>query len=295
MKKTILFILPSLGTGGAEKVLCFLAQNLNKNLFSCSILITGKKTNNSFSTGETCVTFLGKNRVLSSVPDIFLFLIKQRPDIVFSSIGHLNTVMGLLSPLFIKTKFIIREASVVSVMQKFAVKNVSGTNFLSKWAFNNVDKVVCQSTDMANDFKALYNINDSKIVVIGNPITSEVASVNNKKCEIPNKFITIGRLSKEKGHNRILKVLARLERDFSYLIIGDGPERKNLIKQINTLGLSDKITHITYTDNVDKYLCEYDLFLQGSYVEGFPNAALESCAVGTPVLAFTAWRNQRNN
>jgi glycosyltransferase involved in cell wall biosynthesis len=30
------------------------------------------------------------------------------------------------------------------------------------------------------------------------------------------------------------------------------------------------------------------MFLQGSYVEGFPNALLESCAVGTPVLAFNA-------
>ena len=30
------------------------------------------------------------------------------------------------------------------------------------------------------------------------------------------------------------------------------------------------------------------MFIQGSFVEGFPNALLESCAVGTPVIAYNA-------
>ena len=45
---------------------------------------------------------------------------------------------------------------------------------------------------------------------------------------------------------------------------------------------------IEYTDNVAKYLSESDVFIQGSYSEGFPNALLESCAVGTPVVAYEA-------
>ncbi|MEQ9580645.1 MAG: glycosyltransferase, partial [Arenibacter sp.] len=53
-------------------------------------------------------------------------------------------------------------------------------------------------------------------------------------------------------------------------------------------GILDKIKHIPFTKDVSKYLQESDVFLQGSYVEGFPNALLESCAVGTPVIAFKA-------
>ena len=34
------------------------------------------------------------------------------------------------------------------------------------------------------------------------------------------------------------------------------------------------------------YLSDSDFFIQGSYVEGFPNSVLESCSVGTPVIAF---------
>ena len=57
---------------------------------------------------------------------------------------------------------------------------------------------------------------------------------------------------------------------------------------VNKLDLSSKITHVPFTDKVPEYLKESDIFLQGSFVEGFPNALLESCAVGTPVIAFNA-------
>jgi glycosyltransferase involved in cell wall biosynthesis len=57
---------------------------------------------------------------------------------------------------------------------------------------------------------------------------------------------------------------------------------------IEQYGLIDKITHIDFTKEVSKYLSKSDFFLQGSYFEGFPNCLIESCAVGTPVLAFNA-------
>lgn len=292
-KISIVFMIPTLSTGGAERVISFISQNLDSKLFQSQLLVIDKKEKSTFNIEKIPVTYLNKPRVLHAAPpQIMQFLYKQKPDIVFSSIGHLNTLMGIFSPLFRNTKFVIREASVVSVMQKFSTKKSMGNNLLSKWAFNNVDKVVCQSFDMAEDFKNLYKLNNSKIVIIGNPIISppKLSTIKRRGTfSKPKKFITVGRLSKEKGHLRILNVLAKLKRDFSYLIIGgDGPERKNVIEQINNLALSDKVTHIPYTDKVNHYLCENDLFLQGSYVEGFPNAVLESCAVGTPVLAFSA-------
>ncbi|MEO6348106.1 MAG: glycosyltransferase family 4 protein, partial [Aquaticitalea sp.] len=52
--------------------------------------------------------------------------------------------------------------------------------------------------------------------------------------------------------------------------------------------LKDKITHIPFTNEVNRYLRQSDVYLQSSYVEGFPNAVIESCAVGTPVIAYKA-------
>ena len=54
------------------------------------------------------------------------------------------------------------------------------------------------------------------------------------------------------------------------------------------LGLYNKICLIPFTHKVLDIVSKNDYFLQGSYVEGFPNALLESCTVGTPVIAFNA-------
>ena len=58
--------------------------------------------------------------------------------------------------------------------------------------------------------------------------------------------------------------------------------------QLKDLKILNKIRHISYTSEIEKELQSHDLFLQGSYVEGFPNVLLESCCVGTPILAFNA-------
>jgi len=110
--------------------------------------------------------------------------------------------------------------------------------------------------------------------------------VNSIDLDPVKRLITIGRLNREKGHERLLHELSKLKVPFHYTIVGDGPEKENIFKLAKTLDLTNKITHVPYTNNVAKFLGENDLFLQGSFVEGFPNTALESCVVGTPVIAF---------
>ena len=278
----LLFVLPTLGAGGAERILSFLAKNINKNNFESTLLIIGLESEAVFSLENTRVKFLNKKRVLFGIPAIITFLLDYKPNIVLSSIGHLNTVFGLLAPFFKKCKFVIREASVISVMNKFSTAS-SLYKYLSKVAFYNIDAVICQSLDMANDFKQIYGISSRKIAIINNPITMMYPLKMNDNIDNLTKLITIGRLSKEKGHERLL---SKVEFPFQYTIVGTGPEEHLINRKIDDLGLNDKITLIPFTDKIGDILGSHDIFLQGSYVEGFPNAILESCVVGTPVVAF---------
>ncbi|NAS30163.1 glycosyltransferase [Flavobacteriaceae bacterium R38] len=286
-KIKILFILPSLVAGGAERVVSFIAQNIDKEKYDATLLITGYERDTVYDVSSVNVIYLNKNRVLFSVIPLFINILKIKPKVVMSSIGHLNTIIGLLSFFFPKTKFITREASVISSIEKFNNKSNKIYSWLAFLGIKKIDKVVCQSQDMAYDFIKLFKISEEKTIVINNPITQDFTI--KEKIENPESlvnFITIGRLSREKGHQRILTILSQLKIDFHYTIIGDGPLKKEIFEDIDKLNLRDKITHIPYTNEVLKYLKENDLFLQGSYVEGFPNAVLESCMVGTPVLAF---------
>lgn len=292
MKKKILFILPTLTAGGAERVISFIAQNINQTKYHSKILVTGYKKDAAYVIDSVDIEFLEKERVLNAVSKIFWYLIKHRPHVVVSSIGHLNTVMGIMSPFFLKTKFIIREASVISLMSQIHrepidKKKISIHDILSRSSYKMVDKIICQSKDMANDFINIYNVKNQNVTIINNPITNlpPLKEINTDS-QKPFSFLTVGRLSKEKGQLRIIKLLAKLKFPFHYTIIGDGPLKDNIFEAIKTNHLEDKFTYIPFTNEVSKYMALSDMFLQGSYVEGFPNTVLESCCVGTPVLAF---------
>ncbi|NKI27110.1 glycosyltransferase [Arenibacter sp. 6A1] len=290
-KLKIVFIIPSLKAGGAERVMSYVAQHIDRTIFNVTLLVIGYKKDCQYEVDNIKVVFLNKPRVLKSIPNLFVFLFKNSPDIAISAIGHLNTVMGLLSIFFPTSKFVAREVNVNSVLKEYSEnKPIKCFSLLSLISKKLIDKIVCQSNDMAKDMVLNFKVNPDKIIVINNPITDSF-KVKKEDHSLPRvffKFITIGRLAKQKGHLRILEVLKELDFPFHYTIIGDGPEKENIFDTAKKYGLSNYITHIPYTKNVEEYLAQSDVFLQGSYVEGFPNALLESCAVGTPVIAFQA-------
>ncbi len=100
--------------------------------------------------------------------------------------------------------------------------------------------------------------------------------------------ITIGRLSIDIGHQRILDVLVKLKRPFQYTVVGDGPLREDLEAYAERLNLVNKVNWIGHSSLIVQHLNENDIFVQGSKVEGFPNALLEANYCGIPVFTFTA-------
>ncbi|MEO8934878.1 MAG: glycosyltransferase [Xanthomarina sp.] len=289
-KVKILFILPSLAAGGAERIMSFVAKSINTEQFNTKLIITGSKDKSVYNTGDLEVVYLNKSRVLKSGFSLFKIFKKEKPDIVISSIVHLNTFSAFFSLVFPRTRFIAREANVLSVL---SVHNPSKNILFSKkiivLAYKLVDKIICQSKDMQRDVIANYGVPLNKTVLINNPITNSLQLKNKDANPIKTiRYITITRLSKHKGHKRIIDALAKVNFPFHYTIIGKGTEKEAIFNYINEKNLTDKVSYIEYTHEVDKYLAESDLYLQGSYVEGFPNILIESCVVGTPILAFNA-------
>ncbi|MDO5980479.1 glycosyltransferase [Flavivirga spongiicola] len=290
-KKKIVFVVPEITAGGAERVMTFLAQNLSKSHFDVSLWAAGYEKNTVYNIDGINVKYFNRPRVLTATPSFFFALLKNRPNIVVSSISHLNTVMGLLSIFFPKTKFIGREANVLSVQAKFYKKRtgILGKIPLTKIGYKFLDIILCQSKDMYNDMKANQDIPPNKMRIINNPITDAfiLKTPNEEKNDVV-KFITVARLKKQKGHERIIRAISKLNFPYQYTIIGDGTEKDNLFNLIEELGIKKNIIHIPYTNEVPRYLAESDFFLQGAYVEGFPNCLLESCSIGTPVIAYRA-------
>ncbi len=287
-KINITFMLPNLNAGGAERVMSFVAKEIDKDKFYVTLVIVGHERDASYDVSGIKVIYFGKPRVINGVISIFSYIKNNRPDIVVSAIEHLNTVVAYISLFYPKIKFVAREVNVLSVLHNLDKPTFNPYEILYKNRFRYFDAIICQSKDMLEDLMKHYKIHPDKPVIINNPITDGFIVKSFRPINNTLQLITVGRLAKQKGYDRILMALSQLKIAFHYTIIGKGPEQEHVYLWINEFNLKEKVTHVEFTSNVSDYLAKSDIYLQGSYVEGFPNALIESCAVGTPVIAFKA-------
>ena len=115
---------------------------------------------------------------------------------------------------------------------------------------------------------------------IGEKVRSEYNVPNN--CLL---MACIGRLSPEKGQLILLKALARLkEFNFYLILLGDGPQRRNLEKAAIDLGLRDKVSFLGYRSNLHNFYQAIELLVIPSLSEGLPNVLLEAMSYSIPVI-----------
>lgn len=285
LKIKTLFIIPNLASGGAERVMSYVADHLDPLKFDSQLLVTGTNELQAYTMQRTPITFLQGKKVRYSVWGIIAFIKKEKPQVVISSLGHLNTIMAIIAPLFPKIKFVGRETIVRSDYDYSSKSRYNIASLLQRWL---LDAIICQSKDMSTDLISNYGYSSKKTFIINNPIGKKFTPKAITKPGNQLKFITIGRLERQKGYTRILNSLAKLQIQFKYTIIGQGPMENELKDLAYSLGLVDKIDFIPYTNQIQEHLAESDVYLQGSYVEGFPNALLESCSVGLPAVVYNA-------
>jgi glycosyltransferase involved in cell wall biosynthesis len=100
------------------------------------------------------------------------------------------------------------------------------------------------------------------------------------------RVLAMGRLQPQKGFRELIRAFAQLNNSACSLkIIGAGPQRDELVREIATLNLQDRVRLPGAVDNPLPYLRTADLFVLASTHEGLPNVLLEALALGTPVVA----------
>ena len=103
------------------------------------------------------------------------------------------------------------------------------------------------------------------------------------------RIIALGRMTKEKGFERLITIFAQLAKDFlewELVIVGDGILKRELQIQINALQLQSRIILMPFTHNVESLYLSASIYAMSSYHEGFPMVLLEASSYGLPCLAF---------
>lgn len=297
MKKRILFVLPSLQGGGAERVIVTLLKHLNRDIFELHLALVAKEGAYLSDVPDDIPIYdLGVKRVRYALFSMLKLIWKLKPDIVFSTLGHLNIALIMLKPLMpINTRIIVREAITVTQFIQYNSSPRIWTWFYRIF-YKYADLIVCQSEDMKKDLVENFLVPEYKAIRIYNPVdfaaVSKLASSGQNpfsRCSSFPNIIAIGRLDFQKGYDRLLRAMPHLLKEYpnaKLWVLGEGKLELELRKLAKELGLTEHVEFVGFQKNPYLWLKHADLFVLASYYEGLPNVLLEAIACGCPICVF---------
>lgn len=153
------------------------------------------------------------------------------------------------------------------------------------------DRIVCVSGAATDSFKKITGIKD-RVIFQYNPLNSDnvrmMAADTAVRLNDQHYICAVGRLSKEKGFDRLIRIHKRLIDEGLYhklIIVGDGPEKENLEKLIAAVHVNDTVMLIGYQLNPYPYMKNCKFMVCSSYTEGLPVIAMEALSLGIPIVA----------
>jgi len=204
----------------------------------------------------------------------------------FSSIGVLVAKI-LKKPVIVKISN-TGERFDLNVLKKTYLPGFIFCNFIKL-----ADRIIYLNEKMKEEL-IRNGVQENKLLKISNGIDTEKFRIVSEEEKMKFKkhlglkeklpvFIYSGTLQKKKNLNTLIKVADILKNEgkkFKLLIVGDGPERKVLEKEVEERNLEDFISFIGKQEKIEKYLFASDIFILPSFVEGLSNALLEAGSCG---------------
>jgi glycosyltransferase involved in cell wall biosynthesis len=166
--------------------------------------------------------------------------------------------------------------------------------YLNRRAIKKADHIFAVSTRF-KDMLVSYGVKEQKISTIFNGIDFEELNVEEEVVQLQNEYnltdkdfvaVHIARLHPVKGHSVLLEAIEQMQplKDFKVLLIGDGPERKEIESLIKQKNLSNQVKLVGFRKDIPQLLSLADVSLLTSYSESFPLVLLESANAHTPII-----------
>ncbi len=294
VKKKIVFALPNLNGGGAERVIVNILRQLSRDEFEITLLLLDK-TGVYLNLVPSYVNLveIGVKRTRHALWSLVATLRALNPDLIFSTTNRMNLLL-LMAKFFLPNdiKVHVREPNMpLAQIERGRLSFLY--RLLIRVLYPFADRVVAQTNEMRTELIEVFKLKDSLVHTLVNPIDTKTIDQGVKGSSNPYsskgfKFLSIGRLTHQKGFDLLIiamKEVVKVRPDTTLYIMGDGEDRESLESLILESGLQGHIHMLGFQDNPYVYIQYCDVFVLNSRWEGLPNVVLEANYLGIPVVA----------
>lgn len=321
MRKKVLFLIHTLGGGGAEKALVNLVNNLDNRKYDITVMTvvdTGiyKESLKSCIKYRTIIKLPHRKKNKTNSGSLLNDHSRKKWLINLYITFWKNAPLRLIHKIFIGNEYDIEIAFLegicakiianssntkskkyawihVDLLRQHKSKNVFSNIADEQKTYNKFDKIICVSNIVKKSFVKLFNQIDPKKVSVKHNIIDSNEIL--QKSLIPNRLInnkfticSVGRLNKQKNYLRLAKCAYRLYHnlnlDFNVWIIGEGTGRKKLEQYIKNHKMEGYFHLLGFRSNPYSIVKKANLFVCSSNAEGYSTSVVEALILGLPVV-----------
>ncbi|MDB2262072.1 glycosyltransferase [Halorubrum ezzemoulense] len=236
--------------------------------------------------------------VLATVPGLIQYFNSNQPDAIISGLRHANLAVQ------IALKTVSKDIPLILTFHNDANRLTQDRDrfrrYRSRAIFKSVsmlrgdnERWVGVSKGVSNSIVDLTGIPPESITTIYNPVVTKKLLNSSfdppehpwltPESEIP---VVLGaKPQPQKNLTLLLKAVARSDREFRVIIVGQGNQTEELEQKAREIGIQDNVDIIGLVDEIYPYLYHTDIFALTSSWEGLSNILIEAMACGTQVVA----------
>ena len=277
-KKTILFTIPTLGAGGAERVMVTLLNHwAQKKEWNLVLLLHDSPEEKPFYTLDTSVDVhhtgcWKKGTKWKAIGRVRHMIQTLHPDLVVSFMAP-NNILTLLGGRGLDVPVLISERIALEYWDLGAL-----SQRVRDWIYNKACHIVVQTQRIKDSLAPSLQ---EKASVIPNPI-----AISKEKAIKKKRIIGVGRLHTQKGFDLLIKAFAKVYESYpewELVIYGEGPEREDLESLVSQLNVPVFLPG--RTQEIAREMAQSEIFVLSSRSEGMPNVLCEAMGLGLPVIS----------
>ena len=298
-KEQLIFLIPSLAGGGAERVastlLPYLARHFDLTLAlledrrSYPVPIDIRVTAFSGLLGSQAAHVI---RIPYHILALASLVRKKQAEMVLSLMEQAN-IINLLAASFTGHLAVISQHT--NPRQQYEGKGLLGRMIsqISGRLYPKAARIIAVSNGIKEIIVLDYKLDVRRIAVIPNPVDMASVAKRSKKepsMALPGDYLLhVGRLNvKTKAHDILLNAFKKLHSfhpDLKLILVGDGPDKEQIKALVNNLDLADSVILAGWQENIFAFMARSKALVLCSRHEGWPNVLVEAMACGCPVIA----------